>query len=718
MTTTVKLTSVSVVEGGSGFGVDQILSVTGGTYSEQAKLIITSVSSGSITGLKIYKLGVYSTTPTNPVVVTGGTGTGVQLSLVFTPISVLALSTIKPDLNDMVTQLQNALASKESWKDLLTTATGQAILEFIAAVGTYDQYSIESALQETNLDTAKLDSSVYGITRTLGVRLGRKTPGNVTVDLVRPASTESFIIPKFTQFSSKNTQLFNRQAIVFAANDTTQTAVLYEGAVTVTDPLSSPGGDFQSFLSPELSFSVSDLDVICTINNIEIPVVVDNLWSYPSESAVQDRTTSTGGLQLMFGNALFGTTPITGDSVTVTYAVTKGIEGNNSGFSGTKVNCDTYSTITGVASSSISNGANQISTTAYRKISPLLFAANNRCITRKDYESIVLTYNSVLDCQILGQAFLSPTNLTYMNLVRVSLLTISTWSTAEWDAFVAWLQTKSMYSTRFYRQDPTARIVDVSATITCRNNVDLVACKNAVSSALSDFFSSRIGSIGRDIYKSDIYELIKNSFLGIDYIQLTSPSSDIIGELIPPDFELIPTHGETRATNTAYSVGKFIEPATPDGHVYKCVVAGTSSAGAFVPSGLTGVETIDGTVTWKEYGATSAGTIPIGLYDYQTVGVGALGVTLGSVTQHIGLDVICGVRIKFNSVPYGTTGYKVYGRTGTIQLIATTGIVAEYIDTGSITPTGALPQFDTSGVHYPSLGSLTLNVGYTNRSNQ
>jgi hypothetical protein len=45
----------------------------------------------------------------------------------------------------------------------------------------------------------------------------------------------------------------------------------------------------------------------------------------------------------------------------------------------------------------------------------------------------------------------------------------------------------------------------------------------------------------------------------------------------------------------------------------------------------------------------------------------------------------------------GATGYKVYGRsTGAELLIATVGAVLTYLDTGSITPSGALPAATTT----------------------
>lgn len=57
----------------------------------------------------------------------------------------------------------------------------------------------------------------------------------------------------------------------------------------------------------------------------------------------------------------------------------------------------------------------------------------------------------------------------------------------------------------------------------------------------------------------------------------------------------------TRASTMAYVVGNFIVPATPNGHYYKCTVAGTT--GSSIPTYTTNGTTVtDGTVTWVDMG--------------------------------------------------------------------------------------------------------------------
>lgn len=92
--------------------------------------------------------------------------------------------------------------------------------------------------------------------------------------------------------------------------------------------------------------------------------------------------------------------------------------------------------------------------------------------------------------------------------------------------------------------------------------------------------------------------------------------SDVIGELSTAGGYtaggtalLTPTHTVTLANSwatswagtTGYTVGQIVKPATPNGYLYQCVVAGTSgSAASVLNSGPTiqGNTVTDGGVTW------------------------------------------------------------------------------------------------------------------------
>lgn len=145
------------------------------------------------------------------------------------------LSTVKPDFASLLLQLQLYLQVKETWIDLQTSGTGETFMEMMSAVGAFNQFGIESALRETSMLHARRDSSIYAITRMLGVRIQRKSPASVGVDLSRLDVSTSVVIPKFTQFSINGKDYFCRNPLSFARGSVSATELLFYGVVKPID---------------------------------------------------------------------------------------------------------------------------------------------------------------------------------------------------------------------------------------------------------------------------------------------------------------------------------------------------------------------------------------------------------------------------------------------------------------------------------------------------
>lgn len=141
----------------------------------------------------------------------------------------LKLSTIKPDFPSLLLQLQMYLQATNTWSDLQTSSTGQTLLEMMAATATFCQFGIESAARETTLTTAVRDSSVYAITRMLGVRIHRKSPASVEGNVTRVNTDTLEAIPNFTQFEVNGVPFFNRQSLMFAQGASRAAERLYYG---------------------------------------------------------------------------------------------------------------------------------------------------------------------------------------------------------------------------------------------------------------------------------------------------------------------------------------------------------------------------------------------------------------------------------------------------------------------------------------------------------
>jgi hypothetical protein len=78
----------TIQAGGTGYTVNDVLTVTGGTpLAASATLTVTSVSAGVITGISTTNQSTYTALPTNPVSVTGGTGFGATFNLTWAVVN-------------------------------------------------------------------------------------------------------------------------------------------------------------------------------------------------------------------------------------------------------------------------------------------------------------------------------------------------------------------------------------------------------------------------------------------------------------------------------------------------------------------------------------------------------------------------------------------------------------------------------------------------------
>lgn len=565
----------------------------------------------------------------------------------------IVLSRIHPDYAQIRAQLQLALGGLDTWKDLLPTATGQAAVDFISAVGDLDQYSIEHAYKEAFLDARK-SSSIYAIAKLLGLRLSRRTPSSTTVTLSRTQVAGTLTIPAYTEFNGAGTTLFNRSPIVFNIGVTSLQVQLYEGAVKVVNALSD-GTDFQLFVTSELDFTVSDTDVAVSVGGVPVTVKQDGLWNLKSQRAVQDLTYSRGEMVLLFGNAEYGLKPALNTPLQFRYAVTTGADGNNASFSDQQINCADFAQIEGISNTGLVGGGNQRDASFYRRFGPQLFSSSGKANNEVEYRAEAVNFPSVVDAYVVGQRKLSPVDNRFMNLVRVSLLRNSHWGTAQFDAFTRYYEARTMYPVRFYFEDPIPVPVNVSANIYCRLEGDLTEIKVAVEQALTELFAPRAGIIGLNFFKSDIYEAIRRASPNIEFTELLAPTSDVYPMFQtgkPPRVTAVPGGGSLQAGVVAYAV----TIVTPAGETLADSVGSTN-----VPDGSAAI-------------------------------------------------------IEWDPVP-GALGFKIYGRTlPGAKLVASVGpSITSFTDIGF--PLGAIdpPAFDTSGVRYCKLGTVQLNMMYTNR---
>jgi hypothetical protein len=291
----------------------------------------------------------------------------------------------------------------------------------------------------------------------------------------------------------------------------------------------------------------------------------------------------------------------------------------------------------------------------------------NKATTRSEFSALPLTYPGVMDALVVGQREVAPTDVRYMNLVRVSLLTSSPMTDAFWSAFSSWYTRRIMYPVRIYRQDPIPMAVSVSLNVYCSSTADLPTVKAKVIAAVTELFTPRAGYIGFNIYRSDIYDAVRNCDPTVQFTEMASPSLDVIVDAKGPRNLFVTEMNDT--------------------------------AGGLFPGG--------------------SGILTAGDYTYGVSTVNSVGESLVSNVGSVQRTTTGVNRVSWNRV-LGAVSYKVYGRTpfnrGYLGTVTDTGAGSyAFYDLGTITPVGGLPALDTSGVHYATMSSLVVNVYYNNR---
>lgn len=568
----------------------------------------------------------------------------------------ITLSTVSPDHADLVSQLQSALATRDAWKDRLTTSTGQTLVEFIAAIGAYDQFSIESAFQEVFPESAKNPESIYAASEYLGVRVNRKIGATANVLLSNPVT---FTIPAFSQFTGGGTFWYNRNPITVGSLPSIFELVQGKVVQITTNGINT---NFQSFVSEERDFVVHDQDVLVTINNVNQYVTTDGLWTRPGLDGIQNKTLPDGKMLLLFGNAIYGSRPSSSDVIVVTYTVTLGADGNNLSVINRPCVADSYPTISGMFTSAASGGGQQSPFLVYKNVTPALFGSFNSSVTAAQYKRLPLQYPGVIDAVTFAQREVNPRALAWMNVIKVCLLTPTPLTNPQWAAFEEFYLRNTMYSTRVYRENPVPVNVTVQATVYCANFANLGDIKTRIEAALDALLEPRQGIIGLDIYRSDVYNTIQDADANIKYLQLDSPGMDVV---------LSSLNVEAPQAVVTLGGGGILGPGTYDYGISVISNLGGETAPAF----------------------------------WTTVTVDFPGSRIDLWWPAIS-----------NAVAYKIWGRQTPGSLGLVGAVSAPTV--NYSDLGTTPPVGVVPVQSTVSIYYPRLLAKFITMRYSTRPNE
>lgn len=438
----------------------------------------------------------------------------------------LKLSTVKPDYQDLYSQLQNELYNTTAWKDLIEAATGQLLTSYVAGVGAYAQFSIERGVQENWLETARGSASVLQSVRDFGVRIQRKIPSSLTASFTRTDTLYSYTIPAYSTFKvDGNFWFFNKSAIVFAAGQNTVSATLEEGQLVVhTFTVTSP--TFQKFYVGS-NFNSSDSTVRVFVDGNLWDTTKNGIWTLAAVNTCTDSTTILGELEIKFGDNTNGNAPNLGAVVNIHEYTVQGSTINRANTDpGYSVTYTGNTNITGVVTSNIAGADDEHNIQFYKEVGARLGRSLNRAVTASDYEVICRTYSGVIAAKARAERDINPGNQAWQSTVEILLVTTTTWTTDQNNAFLAWLQDYTMLGVKNIMGTVTAVPTNIMGQLLVDNKSGLYNADSIIAeanSALNTALSPASDCIGKDVYISDIIDIL-SAIDGVKHVVLTSPT--------------------------------------------------------------------------------------------------------------------------------------------------------------------------------------------------
>lgn len=113
-----------------------------------------------------------------------------------------------------------------------------------------------------------------------------------------------------------------------------------------------------------------------------------------------------------------------------------------------------------------------------------------------------------------------------------------------------------------------------------------------------DHFSAKTGTRRKD--RSLVTEISEEIIFTLDELSTENLRSFFRGNAVTASIAR-PASAATWVTLTAYALGVFVEPVTPNGRVYKCTTAGTTAGPEPTWPTTEGATVTDGTVVWTAY---------------------------------------------------------------------------------------------------------------------
>ena len=315
------------------------------------------------------------------------------------------------DFDTIKTNLKTFLRNQSEFQDFDFDGAGMSVLIDLLAYNThYMAYYLNMVSNEMFLDTAQLRSSIISNAKLVNYvpdsPHGAETKLNITVT---PSQTESntslVVLDRYTKFLGTDIDGVNHPFVTIESTSAAKSngvfafsnVTIKQGDVVSLQYLMTTDNEKRAFTIPSSNVDTSTLMVVVQESSSNTMasewVLADDLTELTSNSKVYFvEETPAGDYSVYFGDGRIGAKPKVGNIITATYINTVGSAANKIG------RFNIVDAVGGLftdnvritATSSSYGGSDKESLDQVRFRAPYFYTAQNRAVTKNDYETLIL----------------------------------------------------------------------------------------------------------------------------------------------------------------------------------------------------------------------------------------------------------------------------------------------------------------------------------------
>lgn len=451
------------------------------------------------------------------------------------PLSNTALRVTELDFDGIKNNLKNFLRNQSEFQDFDFDGSGMSILLDVLAYNThYMSYYMNMIGNEMFLDTAQLRSSVLSHAKLTNYIPESRKGAQAILDIkITPSATEDqdkniITLNKYTRLLGRDIDGTNYPFVTIYSNTSAKSSGYFsfnnvhirQGDVVTRQFLMESGNNKRRFAIPSANVDTDTIVVTVQQSASNATSIVynpaDDITEIKNTSPVYFLEEEGESYVLTFGDNVLGRKPDNGNIITVTYLESEGAHANKISKFDFSQAVDGYrSNIQIVAANSSFGGSARETIEQIRFRAPYHYTTQNRAVTKKDYESLIMKdYQNIDSVSVWGGEENDPVQY---GKIFISIKTKNNYSLSEIEKETikdTLISNRNVLTVTPEIVDPEYVYVKIKGKVTYNPTItDLKSnqIKSLVLAAIDDYVQDDLNNFGSIFRKSKLQFYIDNA---------------------------------------------------------------------------------------------------------------------------------------------------------------------------------------------------------------